>query len=71
MTKDHFSDTVTQIGSDLVERFCSMDERLERKRTKRRTYLKWGTAAACLLLAIGMTFALKSHNDLPADIDSI
>lgn len=71
MTKDHFSDAVTQIGSDLVERFCSMDERLERKRTKRRIYLKWGTAAACLLLAIGMTFALKSHNELPADIDSI
>lgn len=71
MTKDLFSDAVTQIGSDLVERFFSMDERLERKRTKRRTYLKWGTAAACFLLAIGMTFALKSHNELPADIDSI
>ena len=71
MTKDLFSDAVTQIGSDLVERFCSMDERLERKKTNRRIYLKWSAAAACLLLAIGMTFVLKDLNALPVDIDSI
>lgn len=73
MTKELFSDAVTLIGSDAVERFIVMDERLTRSRTRKRAFLKWGSAAACLVLVIGITFGFmfSERNVLPTDIDDI
>lgn len=75
MTKDLFSDAVTQISSDAVERFVAMDERLERKRARKRAVMKWGSAAACLLLAVGIgvsgALGFWSRDALPTDIENI
>ena len=54
MTEDRFSDAVSYIGSDVVESFIRMDDKLKNKsKNRRRRVIKWVSAvAACVSVAV-------------------
>lgn len=58
MTQDKFTDAITELDSDILERYVRMKSSLaEKKRPKQRAWLKWASAvAACLVLVIAVTF---------------
>ena len=58
MTQDKFTDAITELDSDILERYVRMKSSLaEKKRPKQRAWLKWASAvAACFVLVIAVTF---------------
>lgn len=55
MKENDFLDGISNIGSDVVERFVSMDNRLQKKAHKSKTksiWLRFGAIAACFLLIV-------------------
>lgn len=61
MKENEFIDGVSHIESDVVERFVSMDNRLQRKANRpkpRRIWLRVGVIAACLAVIVGAVIAV-------------
>lgn len=58
MTQDKLTDAITELDSDILERYVRMKSSLaEKKRPKQRAWVKWTSAvAACLVLVIAVTF---------------
>ena len=55
MKENEFLDGVSNIESDVVERFVSMDNKLQKKANKSKTkgiWLRFGAIAACFLLIV-------------------
>ena len=69
MTQDKFTDAITELDSDVLERYVRMKSSLaEKKRPKQRAWLKWASLAACFCLiftlgAIGLF--MKDNPDTP------
>ncbi len=60
MKENEFLDAVSQMDTDVVERFIRMDQKLQKKKDRaksRRLWLRAGTIAACFALTIGVIFA--------------
>lgn len=57
MNENKFLDAVTNIDSDLIERFVRYDENAK-KLSKRKRMIGWGSAAACLVLILSVAFTL-------------
>ena len=58
MTQEKFTDAITELDSDILERYVKMKNSLaEKKRPKHRAWLKWTSLAACfaILLIVGVT----------------
>lgn len=59
MKENDFLDGVSSIAPDVVERFVSMDNKLQRKASRpRAVWLRFGAVAACFALIIGALVAL-------------
>ena len=58
MTQDKFTDAITELDSDVLERYVRMKSSLaEKKKPKHRAWVKWASAvAACFVLVIAVTF---------------
>ena len=58
MTQDKLADAITELDSDILERYVRMKKTLaEKKKPKGSAWLKWASAiAACLVLVIAATF---------------
>ncbi len=53
MTKDKLSDAITELDSDILDRyFVIKQESEEKNKPRRRKWIKWATAAACFALVI-------------------
>ena len=53
MTKDKLSDAITELDSDILDRYFVIKQELEeKKKPRRRKWIKWATAAACFALVI-------------------
>lgn len=72
MNENVFLDGVSNIETDVVERFVSMDNKLQKKANTSKTKKMWirvGAIAACLALFVGATIALPwLRSDNPPDI---
>lgn len=66
MTQDLWLDILDNMEPDLIERAVQTEQRLTR--TKRRPWLKWASAAACLLLCVGTLFAVAPWENEPAPV---
>lgn len=58
MTQDKLTDAITELDSDILERYVRMKKTLaEKKRPNHRAWVKWASAvAACFVLIIAVTF---------------
>ena len=58
MTQDKLTDAITELDSDIIERYVRMKSTLaEKKKPKHRAWVKWASAvAACFVLVIAVTF---------------
>lgn len=58
MTQDKLADAITELDSDILERYVRMKKTLaEKKRPRQRAWVKWASAvAACFVLVIAVTF---------------
>lgn len=58
MTQDKLTDAITELDSDILERYVRMKNSLaEKKKPKHRAWVKWASAvAACFVLVIAVTF---------------
>ena len=53
MTQDKFTDAITELDSDILERYVRMKSSLaEKKRPKQRAWVKWVSMAACFCLIV-------------------
>lgn len=51
MTQDKFTDAITELDSDILERYVRMKSSLaEKKRPKQRAWMKWTSLAACFAI---------------------
>lgn len=66
MKENEFLDGVSNIDSDIVERFVSMDNRLKRKASKRTLWIRVGALAACFALIASIILSVIS-NIVPTD----
>ena len=67
MTQDKFTDAITELDSDILERYVRMKNTLaEKKKPKQRAGVKWASLAACLCLIITASIVV-----LPSIIDDI
>lgn len=65
MTQDKLTDAITELDSDILERYVRMKSSLaEKKRPKQRAWLKWASLAACLCIIITASIVI-----LPSIID--
>ena len=58
MIQDKLTDAITELDSDILERYVRMKSSLaEKKKPKHRAWVKWASAvAACFVLVIAVTF---------------
>lgn len=58
MIQDKLTDAITELDSDILERYVRMKSPLaEKKKPKHRAWVKWASAvAACFVLVIAVTF---------------
>lgn len=59
MKENEFLDAVSQMDTDVVERFIRMDQKLHKKKDRakpRRFWLRAGIIAACFTLSVGVIF---------------
>ncbi|MBQ8255300.1 MAG: hypothetical protein IJY94_07355 [Clostridia bacterium] len=61
MKENEFLDGVSNIDSDIVERFVSMDNRLKRKSSKRSIWVRVGALAACFALIASVVLSVISN----------
>ena len=66
MTQDLWLNILDNIDPALVERAVQTEQRLPR--TKPRPWLKWASAAACLLLCVGALFAVAPWTREPTPV---
>ncbi len=62
MKENEFLDGISNIESDVVERFVSMDNRLQKKANRSKTRGRWlrlGAVAACLALIVGAVMVVQ------------
>ena len=53
MTRENFIDAVTELDTDILDRYFLMKQALaEKKKPKKHTWLEWGSLAACFCFAI-------------------
>ena len=53
MTRENFIDAVTELDTDILDRYFLMKQALaEKKKPKKRTWVKWASMAACFCLII-------------------
>ena len=53
MKENEFLDGVSNVDTDVVERFVSMDNKLQKKAKNKGIFLRFGAIAACLALIVG------------------
>lgn len=59
MTQEKLIDAITDLDSDILERYFAVKADLaEKKKPKRRTWVKWASLAACLCLVVGVAFRI-------------
>lgn len=61
MKENEFLDGVSNIDSDIVERFVSMDNRLKRNASKRSIWVRVGALAACFALIASVVLSVISN----------
>ena len=53
MTQDKLTDAITELDSDIIERYVRMKSTLaEKKKPKHRAWVKWASMAACFCLIV-------------------
>ena len=57
MTRENFIDAVTELDTDILDRYFAMKQALFEKK-KKRTSAKWASLAACLCLVVGVVFRI-------------
>lgn len=69
MTQDKFTDAITELDSDILERYVRMKNSLvTQKKPKNRTWIKWVSMAACFCLIItfgAIGLFMKDNPDTP------
>ena len=66
MKENEFLDGVSNIESDIVERFVAMDNKLKNKSSKSKIFwLRFGVVAACFLLIVGVIIVIPMLSDEP------
>ena len=66
MKENEFLDGVSNIESDIVERFAAMDNKLKNKSSKSKIFwLRFGVVAACFLLIVGVIIVIPMLSDEP------
>ncbi len=66
MKENEFLDGVSNIESDIVERFVAMDNKLKNKSSKSKIFwLRFGAVAACFLLIVGVIIVIPMLSDEP------
>ena len=59
MTQEKFIDAITNLDSDILERYFVMKADLaEKKKPKKNAWVKWASMAACLCLVVGVAFRI-------------
>ena len=61
MKENEFLDGVSNIDPDVVERFVSMDKRLQKKPSIKRIWTRVGAAAACFALIASVVLSVISN----------
>ncbi len=61
MKENEFLDGVSNIDSDIVERFISMDNRLKNQASKRSIWVRVGALAASFLIVASVVFSIVSN----------
>lgn len=69
MTQDKLTDAITELDSDILERYVRMkDSLVTQKKPKNRTWIKWVSMAACFCLIItfgAIGLFMKDNPDTP------
>lgn len=66
MTQEKLIDAITEIDSDILDRYFNMKQSLaEKKKPKKRTWVKWASLAACLCLMLVGSITYFMGNDTP------
>ena len=78
MTQEKLIDAITALDSDILERYFTMKAELaEKKKPKKRTWVKWVSMAACFALIMSAIIVVPTLRKddlsfgLPTDIDNI
>ena len=59
MTQEKLIDAITDLDSDILNRYFDMKADLAaKKKLKKRTWVKWASMAACLCLVVGVAFRI-------------
>ena len=59
MTQEKLIDAITDLDSDILNRYFDMKADLAaKKKPKKRTWVKWASLAACLCLVVGVAFRI-------------
>lgn len=59
MTQEKLIDAITDLNSDILNRYFDMKADLAtKKKPKKRTWVKWASLAACLCLVVGVAFRI-------------
>ena len=65
MTRENFIDAVTELDTDILDRYFLMKRALaEKKKPKKYTWLEWGSLAACFCFAIMVAFVGGQSNNI-------
>ena len=65
MTRENFIDAVTELDTDILDRYFLMKQALaEKKKPKKYTWLEWGSLAACFCFAIMVAFVGGQSNNI-------
>ena len=69
MKENEFLDGVSNVDPDVVERFVSMDNKLQKKAKNKGIFLRFGAIAACLALIVGAVIVVPMlRKDEPVDV---
>ena len=67
MTQEKLIDAITDLDSDILNRYFDMKADLAaKKKPKKRTWVKWASLAACFCLVIFLTGTLVSNYSVNA-----
>ena len=70
MTQEKLIDAITDMDSDILERYFAMKADLAaKKKLKKRTWVKWASMAACLcIMLVGVMFTVQHFDNKQFEI---